>query len=84
MTLRSDGTTQSETCGGPLWLAALSMTQSPYSVDALAPEVGAARLIVIPAPFSEGWALCCSPACNRIGPHEAETAEAWSCVGGRD
>lgn len=43
MTLRSDGTTQSETCGGPLWLAALSMTQEPIFSDAHL-EVGAARL----------------------------------------
>ena len=69
---------------GPCGSQHSPMTQTPYSVNALAPEVGATRLIIIPAPFPEGWALCCSPGCNRIGPREAETAEAWSCVGGRD
>lgn len=43
------------------------MTQSQYSVNVLVGEVGATGLIVIPAPFPEGWACCCSPGCNRIG-----------------
>lgn len=43
------------------------MTHSQYSVNVLVWEVGAAKLIIIPAPFPEGWACCCSPGCNRIG-----------------
>lgn len=52
---------------GPCGSQKYQMTQSQYSVNALVGEVGATGLIVIPAPFPEGWACCCSPGCNRIG-----------------
>eukprot|EP00069_Balaena_mysticetus_P018912 bmy_11851T0 len=44
------------------------VTHSRYSVNVLAGEAGAAWLIIIPASSPEGWARCCSPGCNRIGP----------------
>lgn len=52
---------------GPCSSQKYQMTQSQYSVNVLVGEVGATGLIVIPAPFPEGWACCCSPGCNRIG-----------------
>lgn len=69
MTLSSDGTTRNQRrvacpCGSQKY----QMTHSRYSVNVLVGELGAARLIIIPASSPEGRARCCSPGCNGIGP----------------
>lgn len=73
---------------GPCSSQKYQMTHSQYSVNVLVWEVGAALLIIIPAPFPEGWAWCCSPGCNRIGLTQQRlglqgVGGGWSRVGGQ-
>lgn len=67
MTLSSDGTVQSETCGGPLRLAETPDDSEPVLGQCSGPGAAAAGLVVIPAPSPEGRARCCSPGCEGIG-----------------
>lgn len=84
MTLRSDGTTQSETCGRPLARSALSMTQTHIQLMLWLRRQNPRGSLSFQLRFLKAGPSAVLQPVIGLARTGSRDAEAWSCVGGRD